>query len=246
MASDDLDIYIRQYRPSDFPQVRVLFLEGFVTGERSVLVTATRNVLMKAPVVAVYLLSICGAALLYSLSHWDSFAGCLAVLLVSFSPALILFLRHTLNKAMKELCDQAFATDMRDISAYYAAPAGFFVAARRAGDETTGEEVLGFVGFEYQPEKTPHTAELRRMVVSPKYGRRGIAKRLVRALIEHAEAVPGLDFIELGTSEFQPAARRLYEGLGWELTRIDIQRAAFVTASMIRFRRPVERKLTRE
>jgi hypothetical protein len=122
-------------------------LANFGFAERSVLVAATRNVLMKAPVVAVYLLSICGAALLYSLLHWDSFTGCLAVLLVSFSPALILFLRHALNKAMKELCDQAFTTDMRDISAYYAAPAGFFVAARRAGDETAGEEVLGFVGL---------------------------------------------------------------------------------------------------
>ncbi|KAJ7890932.1 hypothetical protein B0H14DRAFT_2689127 [Mycena olivaceomarginata] len=223
MASDDVDIYIRQYRPSDFPQVRVLFLEGFVTGERSVLVAATRNVLMKAPVVAVYLLSICGAALLYSLSHWDSFTGCLAVLV-----------------AMKELCDQAFATDMRDISAYYAAPAGFF------RDETAGEEVLGFVGLEYQPEKTPHTAELRRMVVSPKYGPPRY-RQAARACAHRARrGCPRLDCIELGTSEFQPAARRLYEGLGWELTRIDIQRAAFVTASMMRFRRPVETKLTRK
>ncbi|KAF7353972.1 N-acetyltransferase domain-containing protein [Mycena venus] len=231
MASND--IYIRPYRPSDFPQVRDLFFEGFLTGRGSVATAATRQFLLKAPMIAGYFLSICGGTLLYYLPHWDNIAGILGVLLFASGFAIYLIIGRAVNKGMKAFLENVLEADMRDISAYYATPAAFFVATRpvesdkKNEDAEKTEQVVGFVGLEYQPEKKTHTAEVRRMVVAPKYRRRGIAKRLVNILIEHAESVRGLDSIELGTNEFQPAARKLFEGLGWEFKGTDLEWAGF-------------------
>ncbi|KAJ6500949.1 acyl-CoA N-acyltransferase [Mycena sanguinolenta] len=201
--------------------------------------------------IAAYFFGLCGAALLYYLPHWDNVPGVIGVGLTASVFVVFFVLRRAIRKAMNEFCEKALATDMQDISAYYATPAGFFVAVqptksdKKNDDAEKGEEVLGFVALEYKPDKKTHTAELRRIVVGPKYRRRGVAKRLVGAVIEHAESVRGLDSIDLGTSEFQPAAKRLFQGLGWEFQKTDLQWLGFVDAMIMRFSKPVETKKRR-
>ncbi|KAJ7235146.1 acyl-CoA N-acyltransferase [Mycena haematopus] len=249
MASDN--VHIRPYHDSDYLQVRALLFEGFVDGKGSVAAVATRSFLWKSAMIGGYFLAICGGTLLYYLPHWDNVPGVISFFLVSSVFIIFLIIRRAIRNATDELCLKALTTDMRDISANYAAPAAFFVAVRPAqsdkknDDAEKEEDILGFIGLEYKPEKKTHTAEVRRMVVGPKYRRRGIAKRLVNAIIEHAESVRGLDSIDLGTSEFEYPARRLFEGLGWEFKKTDLQWMGFVDATIMRFSRSVETKKRR-
>ena len=63
--------------------------------------------------------------------------------------------------------------------------------------------------------KAAHKAHLWGMYVRPGYRRRGLGARLVRAALEHAERLSGVDCVELGVSSAAPEARRLYETLGF-------------------------------
>ncbi|KAJ6566941.1 RTA1 like protein-domain-containing protein [Mycena capillaripes] len=246
MTSDG--VYIRQYRPADFPQVRALLFEGFVTSKGSVAVVAKWNFLLKAPSLIAYFLAGCGGVVLYSLPHWDNVAACMGALLLAMGIAIFVAIRRSITNAMKGFCEKALQADMLDIEKHYAPPAAFFVVARpvesdkKSDDGEKTEKVLGYVGLEYFPEKKTHTAEVRRMIVSKKHHRQGLATRLMEAVIAHAETIRGLDAIELGTSEFQYGARALYEKLGWEFQGSNIESAGILTASIHRFRRPVEKK----
>lgn len=142
---------------------------------------------------------------------------------------------------------------------------------KKNDDAEKGEEVLGFIGLgmlfslfffafpekiraatittefcaESPLDKKSHTAELRRLVVSPSHRRRALAKQLVSAAIAHAESVKGIDAIELSTSDFQRSARKLVEGLGWEFTKSHLQWTGVGDATVYRFRRAVEGKKRR-
>ncbi|KAJ7666361.1 acyl-CoA N-acyltransferase [Mycena rosella] len=147
---------------------------------------------------------------------------------------------------MISFCENVLETDMHDISVHYRPPAAFFVAAQpraaKADDETAtsgDEEVVGYVGLEYLPEKDAQIAEVRRMIVSAKRRRHGIGARLMQALIAHGETIPGLRWIELGTSDYQLGAQRFYTRLGWEVFRVETVRQGVVSATIRQFRRPV-------
>ena len=58
------------------------------------------------------------------------------------------------------------------------------------------------------------TAEIKRMYVDPAARGRGVARALLRALVEHARA-NGLHRLLLETGSEQPEARGLYESEGW-------------------------------
>jgi GNAT superfamily N-acetyltransferase len=57
-------------------------------------------------------------------------------------------------------------------------------------------------------------AEVKRMYVDPAVRGRGVARALLRALVEHARA-HGLTSLRLETGTEQPEARALYESEGW-------------------------------
>ncbi|KAF8148769.1 hypothetical protein K438DRAFT_1779548 [Mycena galopus ATCC 62051] len=92
---------------------------------------------------------------------------------------------------------------LHDILAQYAAPSKFFVPVRAALGR--GAKIMRCWLLETQSR----TAEVGRMMAAHKHRRRGIAKRLMRAIVEHAGSVQGLHFVELETNGFQLAARRL-------------------------------------
>ncbi|KAJ7479481.1 acyl-CoA N-acyltransferase [Mycena latifolia] len=198
----------------------------------------------------------CGAGLTLlaraDLSSWPSLGPLLSAttgagaLLFTAGLALFAGIQRAIPRAMTKFCEDALAADMHDIATHYRAPAAFFVAALprsaspgKYGAADDSEEVVGYVGLEYLPEKDPHTAEVRRMIVSAAHRRHGIGERLMRALIAHAEAIPGLRSIELGTSEYQPGAQRLYERLGWTLFHAERVWEGPVNVVIRHFRRPV-------
>ncbi|KAJ7896713.1 acyl-CoA N-acyltransferase [Mycena olivaceomarginata] len=206
------DVQIRPYRASDFPQVRALLFQGFLNGKRSVASATLVSYLWSAPMFCSYFLSLCGGFLLYYLPRWDRLEGAMGFLLLAFGLGIFLALRYAIRNDLRSVCEKALESDMRDIAAHYAAPGAFL-----------GEEVLGFIGLESPLDKKSHTAELRRLVVSPSHRRRGLAKQLVSAAIAHVESVKGIDAIELSTSDFQRGVRKLVEGLGWEFTKSHLQ-----------------------
>lgn len=61
----------------------------------------------------------------------------------------------------------------------------------------------------------PYTGELRRVVVSPRARRQGVARKLLKVLVEYAQS-QGVKSIFLSTSQYQEPAIRLYKRLGWK------------------------------
>ncbi|KAJ7779685.1 hypothetical protein B0H16DRAFT_723883 [Mycena metata] len=222
------DIYIRQFRPSDFPQVRDLLLEVSVTGKGSVASVVKRGFLFKAPSVAAYLFVGAGLTLAWKLpvEEWISATGVGAATLLALGCTTFVLLRIWITHAMRGFCEEALAGDMRDIATHYGPPAAFFVAVRpteklhsdadlKAGEKES-EKILGCVALEYLPERDASAAEIRHMLVSVNHRRRGLASRLILETIQHAETMPGVESIKLSTTEFQLGAQLLYEGFGWE------------------------------
>lgn len=64
--------------------------------------------------------------------------------------------------------------------------------------------------------KSSHKAHLFGMYVAPDSRRRGIARRLLAAALDHARSLPGVDAVQLSVSEAAPEALRLYRASGFE------------------------------
>ncbi|KAJ7158149.1 hypothetical protein C8R46DRAFT_1292206 [Mycena filopes] len=224
------DIHVRQFRPSDFPQVRTLLFEGFVTGEGSVARSVKRSFLTKPPSVLAFLCIGAGLVLGWTLfaAEWTSATGAAAAALIVLGAAVLVGLRVFVTRSMIGFCEDALAGDLRDIPAHFCAPG-------------CQEEVLGCVRLEYLPEKDAKAAEIRRMLVTTKHRRLGLASRRMLATIQHAETMPGVECIKLSTSEFQGGAQRLYEGLGWECAATHVHRVGIIRARVRDYRRPVRR-----
>ncbi|KAJ7029697.1 acyl-CoA N-acyltransferase [Mycena alexandri] len=255
MSNDD-HIYVRKFRPSDFPQVRNLLLEAFVTGKGSVASTVKLRYLYQAPALTSYFLGAGGVYVLWILpAHYRTTPPAFAALaLVVLSLVVFIALQMGLTKSVRGFCDKALATDMRDIPKHYAAGV-FFVAVQPAAttaklvegaenlvDGEKAEQVLGFVGLEYQPDKNSKSAEVRRMVVGAKHRRRGLASRLMLEVLKHGETIRGLQTIKLGVSQYQPAARKLYEKLGWVRDGQTETWVGIINAYIARYSRPVKTK----
>ncbi|KAJ6593243.1 hypothetical protein B0H19DRAFT_1055861 [Mycena capillaripes] len=219
------DIYVRQYRPSDFPQIRALLFEGIPTSGSFIEYTNLRD--------------------------WRSILRHLAVVMVwVVAVALFAARRRTLAESIYAHHQDALKTDMRDILTHYRAPGAFFVAVRshKVADVEPGgaapdeEEVVGYVGLQYLPEKDAHTAEVRRLVVPERHqGSHGVGDRLMRTLIVHAEAIPGLQWLELRSVEFSPAphAQPPYSWLGWELVQVKRLNSSPHSPIFCHIRRPI-------
>lgn len=75
---------------------------------------------------------------------------------------------------------------------------------------------VGMVGcYQEVPLKRCHKAWIWGVFVAPRARRRGIARALMRAAIERAQAITGLEMVMLTASIDQPAPRKLYESLGF-------------------------------
>lgn len=80
-----------------------------------------------------------------------------------------------------------------------------------------GERLVGVTGALVEPKvKRRHALYVWGVYVAPTHRRRGIARRLLADVLSMARALPDVRQIDLGVSAEAPAARALYESLGFE------------------------------
>lgn len=81
-----------------------------------------------------------------------------------------------------------------------------------------GEALVGSAGaFREQTAKRRHIATVVGMYVHPEYRRRGIAARLLSAVLDRLERLPGLEQIQLSVTVGNDGALALYQRVGFEV-----------------------------
>jgi len=74
----------------------------------------------------------------------------------------------------------------------------------------------GIVGLTREPRrKNAHKADIVAMYVAPESGRRGLARALLQAVIDHARSVAGLEQLVLTVTRSNQAAFELYRTTGF-------------------------------
>ena len=128
--------------------------------------------------------------------------------------------RHLRLEALRrhpEAFSSDFATELQMSTETFAArmpspPGGLFGGFVGNG---TGEMLGGMAGLVVQPRaKLRHKGLLVGMYVAPLHRRSGLARALVRQVIDHARAA-GLHVLQLGVTVGNEPARRLYRQLGF-------------------------------
>lgn len=82
--------------------------------------------------------------------------------------------------------------------------------------------LLATAGFRRDTrDKRSHKGHIWGMYVAPSLRRQGAGEALLAEIIRHARTQPGLRTLLLSVSETQPAARKLYEKLGFRLYGVE-------------------------
>jgi GNAT superfamily N-acetyltransferase len=100
--------------------------------------------------------------------------------------------------------------DLKNMTNFYLKPGGNFWIAR---DHVNGR-IAGFIGLRHE---SGQTGVLKRLAVLPEYRRRGIARELVRTLVDWAKE-QRFATIMLGTGKNEKA-RSIYLNAGFVVTR---------------------------
>ena len=81
-----------------------------------------------------------------------------------------------------------------------------------------GDTPIGMVGvYRNKGAKIHHRAEIWGFFVQPAARGRGVGRRLMKAAIAHAKTWEGVIQVQLGVSHTAPAAKHLYESLGFKV-----------------------------
>ncbi|XP_050020881.1 probable N-acetyltransferase CML1 [Alexandromys fortis] len=185
--------HIRQYQDSDHKSVLGVFIRGMKSTSHHLL-PRTILLLLGVPL-AVVLVS--GSWLLAAMS----------ILFV------LLLLKLLARQPWKEYVAKCLHTDMADITKSYLNACGSFWVAESAG------KVVGIVGC--LPVKDPPLGrkqlQLFHLSVSPQHRGQGIAKVLVRIVLQFARG-QGYSDVVLGTTVLQKGAMALYLSMGFRRT----------------------------
>ncbi|XP_052575542.1 N-acetyltransferase 8-like [Peromyscus californicus insignis] len=192
--------HIRQFQERDYKQVIDLFSRGMEEH-----IPATFRHLLKLPRTLLLLIGVPLAIVLVS-GSW-----LLAVVCIVF---LLLFLWFLAGQPWKNHVSMCLHTDMADITKSYlsVSGSGFWVAE-------SGGQVVGIVAA--RPVKAPPSGrkqlELFRLSVSSQHRGQGMAKALVRTVLQFARD-QGYSDLVLETSVIQQGAVSLYEAMGFQTT----------------------------
>ncbi|HEY4614473.1 MAG TPA: N-acetyltransferase [Citricoccus sp.] len=115
------------------------------------------------------------------------------------------------------------------------------------GAVVAGSVVLTLPGMPMSETARDGELEFRMLAVDPRVQRRGVARALVRAAIDRAEQLEGIDAVVLTTMETMTGAHRLYESEGfvrvperdWRLSDIGQEPTDGADQLYWVFRRPV-------
>lgn len=192
--------HICEYQDSDYKSV----VDVFTKGAEEYIPSTFRHLLL-LPRTLLLLLGVSLALVLVS-GSW-----LLAVVCIFF---LLPFLWFLAGQPWKNYVSKCLHTDMADITKSYLSDrgSGFWVAE-------SGEQVVGTVGA--LPVKEPPSGrrqlQLFRLSVSSQHRGQGIAKALVRTVLQFARD-QGYTDVVLQTSSVQYSAMSLYQGMGFQKT----------------------------
>ncbi|XP_042555630.1 LOW QUALITY PROTEIN: probable N-acetyltransferase CML1 [Dipodomys spectabilis] len=191
--------YIRKYQESDHTQVLALFTSGMEEH-----IPTTFKYLLKLPKTLLLLFGM-PLSLLLVYGSWILAIACIFTLL--------LFLWFIARFPWKQYVAMCSHTDLADITkSYLSSYLSFWVA------ECEGQ-VVGMVGA--VPVKDPPLGkkqlQLFRMSVALEHRGKGIAKAMVRTVLQFARD-QGFSEVVLETGALQPGAQALYQGMGFQKT----------------------------
>ncbi|KAF8162689.1 acyl-CoA N-acyltransferase [Crassisporium funariophilum] len=231
-------IRVRPYRHSDSKQVRELFRAGILSGRGSPLSTAQNAVLTKPIAIIAYSISALGLLLAARPPNRQTqyvgialcFAGCglFYKYYQAMTDAYLYFVNASLEDDLKDVAHhyglkRVSGEGSGKVDGYAPTAASCFWVAesyREDSEDDSHTEIVGSIGLGECTPKYPHNdksiADMRRMIVSRKYRRRGIAKVLLETLIDRARN-QGIKTITLTTTIYQPGAVIMYEKYGWVL-----------------------------
>ncbi|PPQ93367.1 hypothetical protein CVT25_014043 [Psilocybe cyanescens] len=161
----------------------------------------------------------------------------IGIVLSLIGPSTFFYSRYTLRSVFNQYRERILTGDLADIGKHYhlvdtslngngngngdvatsKGKSGFWVA--EAVQQGGKPEVVGCVGLDANTNKDETSAELRRLVISPKYRRRGIAQQLIRTVVQFAHEHE-IQSIFLTTSSYQQPAINMYKKLGFDLKEI--------------------------
>jgi len=163
----------------------------------------------------------------FDLFNYNNFYFYLTAILMILFACIIFtyFYLQLIIRGFNYYTDHAISTDFKEPEKWVNEPySNLWIA-------TINEEVVGSVGIiPYVPDiiklptiktKGKKVAELKRMYVSPKYLRRGIASKLYN-ILEQWCIQNGYDEIILSTSYYQVDAVEFYKKMGFELSQLII------------------------
>ncbi|KAF4615109.1 hypothetical protein D9613_003452 [Agrocybe pediades] len=215
------EIRVRPYRITDAEKVRSLFTASLVGEYHSPYAREMRAQLVAPISWATY--ATIGIGLLLRFRSSTERIRRAGVLLSGTSTLIFALHRLLFRYGLQKVVRQQLDGDLADIAKHYGveissdegwntARSGFWVAERLAMG--LKPEAIGYVGLDDSTDPDPKVAELRRMIVSARYRRRGIALQLIRVLIQHARK-NSVERIFLRTSSYQIEAMKMYEHYGW-------------------------------
>lgn len=159
----------------------------------------------------------------------DLFALLVSLNLVGIMFVLFLeFMGKKIINLVDEYIQSSLASDLANIENHYMKKGPF----RHMWVATLNNEIVGTIAME-QKKDNPKKAELRRMSVSLKVQRMGIATKLLKYLEKYCEEQKIFDAIEFSTSSLNTAAIVFYKRHGFQL--LYKQRISFATAFYVLF-----------
>ncbi|KAF9447173.1 hypothetical protein P691DRAFT_776329 [Macrolepiota fuliginosa MF-IS2] len=254
LQHSEFEYHVRIYRDEDRQQVHELFENAMFWQPHSPVRPFLKIIAKSSIQKALYFASAIGILL------WPSYPRLgPAILLTAVAISLsqfILIVQLILKMTKKNLSD-----DLADVRGHYelipspetlghghedllpSGPKAFWVV--EATHKVTGRtELAGCCGIDVRNE-AKMDGELRRMVVSGRHLRRGVAAMIVRTAIAYAKSHK-LSSIYLSTSMAQEAAIQLYKKFGWvEEKRRDIAVFGF-TAQIVHMRLHLAEKFRSE
>ncbi|XP_078608216.1 N-acetylaspartate synthetase-like [Branchiostoma floridae x Branchiostoma japonicum] len=196
-----MGVKIRTFRPSDAKTVRKVLIDGLFSNIDPAFFVGVRR---PSVIVSVLVLT----ALMY---YWT-----LSLLYtIAFFVALLCLYYLTLLVAAHLLTMGPLFDDIENVQGNYMKPRRNFWVAEADDGQVVGTIAITLMNLDKPAnECADDVAWLRRMAVSEKYRRQGIAKRLVETAIEFCKRNK-YRRIELITTEVQLPAKALYEKMGF-------------------------------
>ncbi|KAJ3520255.1 hypothetical protein NMY22_g12837 [Coprinellus aureogranulatus] len=220
-AAKDEQLHIRPFEARDADQVRNLIVSGLRDDDGSSLQVGMKAILWEPICGVSYVVGVLGLVLLLK-SRGDLFKVTGGFALCAFPILWVRLVRSRLSLIwdayIREFLEEG---DMVDPGRFYARdkPKGDDdggVSAFWVVEATEGQtkRVVGCIGLDSRGQADKSCSELRRLSVSDKYRRRGIALMLIRTLYSYARE-KRLKKLTLSTTTYQVTALDMYKRLGW-------------------------------